>query len=287
MASPTVLIKDGADAYVPSDNGVNVTPGNTVTIKLASSGDLDSWFVACVTTDDLSSAVDVNAALVFDNTLLTATLVAPPKGRALRFQSVVNGGRDRNGVRQASYSTTFVLYTINDNGLRCHALDETTEGSDVAGWGKDVNEALRVSGSLDSPHITGNPLFIAEHTVIVGPLIREIRTESTDPAELLSIEVPEGGATAYDGVILYTGDAGDTAGRWKFSVLYHRNGNGPAELTGALEAPAGQSDTADTIAIGLGSGPSANYLVVTVTPADAFIRNWSVRLVAQSTATPS
>lgn len=132
-ASPLCEIKDGSAAYVTSVGGVNVTPSNTITIRLASQTDVDSWSIQCLTTDDNSSADTVNASLVIDTVAKTATFTAPVAGRTYRFRSRVNNGLDRNGVAQPSYSTTFCLYTVK-NGRRKIAADETTEGSTTYGW---------------------------------------------------------------------------------------------------------------------------------------------------------
>jgi hypothetical protein len=157
MASPTCEVKDGAGAYASTIDGVDVTAEGTFVIRLESTADVDSWSIACLTTDELGSASTINAGLVIDSVAKTATGTAPVGGRALRFQSQVNGGIDRNGVRQPSYTTTLCIYTPV-GGLRVHALDEKTEGNAVAGWGADINAIIRASVSspvtpLDASHI--------------------------------------------------------------------------------------------------------------------------------------
>jgi hypothetical protein len=146
MASPTCEVKEFGGAYAPTTGGVNVTPSVDVfTIRLGSTADVDSWSIACLTTDELSVGANVNAGLVIDSVAKTATGTMPDAGRCFRFQSQVNGGIDRNGVRQASYTTTFCIYTLA-NGNRVHALDETVEGNSLTGWGADVNALIRASG---------------------------------------------------------------------------------------------------------------------------------------------
>lgn len=144
--SPTCEIKDGAAAYVASAGGVNVTTGNTVTIRLVSQVDVDSWSIVCATTDDTSDAATVTAALTIDSTAKTATFTAPAPGKAYRFRSRVNAGIDRNGIARASYSTTFCVYTLI-NGRRVVAADETTEGSTAFGWSTWHNDIVRSTPS--------------------------------------------------------------------------------------------------------------------------------------------
>jgi len=146
MPSPNCTVKDGAAAAVATANGVDVTPGNTIVIALASTADVDTWSITCLTTDDTSDKDAVTAALVVDGVLRTATFTAPAPGKAYRFRSRVNSGIDRNGVAQSSYSTTFCVYTLI-NGRRVIAFDETTEGNTSFGWTKWQNDIVRSTPS--------------------------------------------------------------------------------------------------------------------------------------------
>lgn len=139
--SPLCEIKDGSAAYVTAVGGVNITPTNTVIIRLASTVDVDAWLIDCLTTDDLSDKDAVTAALVIDSTLRTATFTAPAAGRTYRFRSRVNSGLDRNGVAKPTYSTTFCLYTVK-NGRRKWAADETTEGNATFGYITQFNALI-------------------------------------------------------------------------------------------------------------------------------------------------
>ncbi len=146
MVSPLCEVKDGAGAYGSTTNGVNVTPANTITIRLISQAGVDSWSITCATTDELSVAATVTASLTIDTLAKTATFTAPVAGRAYRFQSRVNGGVDKNGVAQSTYTTTFGIYTLTGGGLRVHAVDETLEGGSF-GWCADINALIRSGGS--------------------------------------------------------------------------------------------------------------------------------------------
>ena len=140
--SPTCEVKNGAAAYVSAVGGVDVTPAETIIIRLSSIVDVDTWSIVCATTDDESDKDTVTASLVIDADLKTATFTAPAAGKAYRFRSKVNGGIDRNGVAQTSYSTTFCIYTLL-NGRRVSAADETTETDVTFGWTKWHNHIIR------------------------------------------------------------------------------------------------------------------------------------------------
>lgn len=146
MASPLCEIKNGAAAYVPALGGVDITPGATVVIRLVSQAGVGPWSCTLATADELTTIAAINAALVIDSVAKTATFTAPAAGAALRFQSRANQGINANGVADATLTTFFCLYTRAGSGNRAHALDETTEGNGLAGWGADVNALLRSGG---------------------------------------------------------------------------------------------------------------------------------------------
>ncbi len=143
MVSPACEVKDGSGAYASTANGVDVTPGDVITIRLADSN-VDQWEIACITTDDTNVAATVNAGLTVNALNKTASFTAPAAGAALRFRSRVNGGLGPNNTAKPSYTTTFCVYTLT-SGARTIAADETTEGSPF-GWTKTVNDFIRAGG---------------------------------------------------------------------------------------------------------------------------------------------
>lgn len=145
MVSPLCEVKDGAGAYVSTANGVNVTPGNTVTIRLIDSS-ASTWSISCVYTDDQSAVATVNTGLTIDPVARTATFTAPVAGRAYIFKPVVNNGIGPDGRVRTDYSTTFGVYTLTGEGRRVIAANETNEGDSEFGWVKPVNEIIRNGG---------------------------------------------------------------------------------------------------------------------------------------------
>lgn len=144
MPSPLCQVKEGAGAWQATAGGVNVTAGATITIDLVDKT-VRSWTVACISTDDLSSASTPNTAIAGSINAITkqATFTAPTNGRTYRFRSTVDGGVDLNGVSRPSYSTTFCVYVPTVTGDRVHAADETTEGDSSFGWLATLNALVR------------------------------------------------------------------------------------------------------------------------------------------------
>jgi hypothetical protein len=143
MASPLCTVQDGAGAAQGTTNGVNVTPGNTITIALVSAAGVNTWSISCVYTDDLSTAVTVTSSLVINNTLKTATFTAPVAGRAYIFQSQINAGLNpATNAADPTATTTFGVYTLISS-KRVIATNETTEGSSTFGWISALNTFIR------------------------------------------------------------------------------------------------------------------------------------------------
>lgn len=144
MASPTCEVKDGSGSYTATTNGVNVTPSNVITIRLASTAGVDVWELSCVGADDASSASTINAGLTVDASTKTASFTMPGTvGQALIFQSRINRGQDVNGAAVAAYTTTFGVYALTSGSLRLLAYNEKFEGHSSAGWIKTVNDKIR------------------------------------------------------------------------------------------------------------------------------------------------
>lgn len=157
MVSPLCEVKDGAGAYGSTATGVDVTPANTITIRLADPN-VDSWLIQCITTDETNVAATIQAGLTINSLTKTATFTGPATGSALRFRSKVNGGIGPDGVVRSDYSTTFCVFTPTAGGDRTIASDQSTEGSPY-GWITSLNEFIRSGAGASFVPPTGTGLM--------------------------------------------------------------------------------------------------------------------------------
>ena len=262
MSSPACEVQENAGSFGPTTDGVNVSPGSTITIRLADSN-VDQWEISCASTDDTNVASTVQAGLTIDSMNKTASFTAPAAGSALRFRSRIQGGLNPNGTSQTSYTTTFCIYTLV-NGYRVIASDETTEGG-AFGWVKSLNDVIRAA--LDD---TSTLSLAAER-------IRKAQLQTTDDtqATLLAYTMSDESVAAFDVVVTaVTGTNATGAGRWKRSVVYRRTGAGVATIVGAIETGTDQeTDAAWDVDI---DTDGANDVRVRVTGAAATDINWAV-----------
>lgn len=166
--SPTCTVKDGSGSAQSTTNGVDVTPGNTVTIALATVAGADVWSITCIGTDETSSTTTANAALTVNSVTKTATFTAPAAGTSWIFRSTVQSA----GSSQ-SYSATFKVCTLTASGRRVAALGETVENSATYGWTQIANYGARNSGMSASARVTAidsNHLFAWEMTGSSSPV---------------------------------------------------------------------------------------------------------------------
>ena len=146
MVSPLVEISINAGAYESTVGGADIAAGNTVSFRLASTAGVRSWSFLCTSSDETSDVdVDFNDDLVIANYETNTFTSSATAGKTYIFTSTVNGGVDPNGTVQTSYTTTFIVYILADNGRRVLAFDETVEGGEF-GWVEPVNVAIRDIG---------------------------------------------------------------------------------------------------------------------------------------------
>lgn len=156
--SPICLVQDGASPFVPTTNGVNVTTGNTISVKLADPTGVVDWYLEVTGFDELSSA----PSLMFVNPI-THKVVSPvatpsfpmpsAKGRAFLLTSTVT---DISG----SVTSSFAVYTLTDLGTRVAAAGETIEGNSLFGWASVVNPLIR----------SGAPVLLYDDTLTAPAL---------------------------------------------------------------------------------------------------------------------
>lgn len=144
--SPLVLVQDGAGLWVATTNGVDVTPGNTISIKLVDTSDAVDWYLQILGTDELITYPALVGVNPLDNKVTTTTTVVTftmPAGfgHALRFQSQVTG-------TGGPLTTTFGIYALTAHGRRVGASTEEREGNSTYGWITITNPILRSGAAV-------------------------------------------------------------------------------------------------------------------------------------------
>jgi hypothetical protein len=148
MASPIVEVQDGVGSFVSTTGGVDVTPGNTISIRLQSTSGVSQWQLEVFGVDEITatapSLTSVNPTTHVVATPFTTVTFPMPSGvgigRALVFRSSINGGGT------SALVTTFGLFTLTTLGVRVAAVNQTLEGDPTFGWAAIVNPALRGPG---------------------------------------------------------------------------------------------------------------------------------------------
>lgn len=184
-ASPHVLVRDGSGSYVNPDstgdlnypNGVNVTPGNTISIRLVSADSVGQWNLRVVGTDEETThptltGVDISTGVVSTaSTVVTFTVPAGVAGRTYIFQSVVNNGGP-------AYTITFGIYTLTGGGFRVGAVGERFENDATFGWTRTLNQFIKHGGSTGT--VPSNRRVIAGTGILGGGDLTADRTFSID-----------------------------------------------------------------------------------------------------------
>jgi len=147
--SPLVRVQFSSDlshAWNPTSGGVDVTPGDTVSIQLDDTLGVGSWYLTVVGVDEVTAnpPVLVNVltspdtpGLVVSPTSIVSFTVPVGRGQAYILRSSVNG---------PSITTTFGIFVRTAAGFRVGAVGERFEGDPVFGWTTTLNQFIRNGG---------------------------------------------------------------------------------------------------------------------------------------------
>lgn len=147
--NPLCLVQDGVGPFVPTINGVDVTPSNTISIKLLDSSSVVAWFLEVIGTDELSTTPTLTGVnnlthLVTSPTTVVTFPFPPATGRAVGFKSTVTGV---GGPLEVSFGT----YSLTTFATRVGFVTETREGDTGFGWATKLNPLIRTAGgSVDN-----------------------------------------------------------------------------------------------------------------------------------------
>lgn len=146
-SSPIVEVQDGAGPWVATTNGVNVTPGNTISIRLQTSPGVSSWTLQVFGVDEVTATAPallgvnpINHLVTTPATVVTFTMPAGAGiARALILRSAVDGGG-------AGFTNQFGIYVLTTAGQRVGAVGEKFEGDPNFGWVTKLNPLIRALG---------------------------------------------------------------------------------------------------------------------------------------------
>lgn len=210
MPSPVCTVKDGSGSPQTTENGVDVTAGNTITIALAATTGVNIWSLSVFGSDEQVAVPTVTVNYVTK----TATFVAPAAPWSLLFKSVVNNGIDSSGTVQAALTATFKVSTLTGSGYRLVASNETSENNQAFGWTALFNAGIREIDSIHTPlytldgssaslasgdwvvHLPGssNPLLLTKATpttaLAAGAIFGCVQTSYSPGATNLVVSVP-------------------------------------------------------------------------------------------------
>ena len=186
-ASPHVLVQNGSGSYVNPDapgdpsypGGVNVTPDNTISIKLVSADSVGQWNLKVIGTDEetvLPFLVDVDpptGIVSTPSTVVTFHVPAGIAGRTYIFQSIVNNGGP-------AYTTTFGIYTLTDGGFRVGAVGERFENDPLFGWTRTLNQFIKRGGGVGGGGVPPSRRVIAGTGLLGGGNLTVDRTFTAD-----------------------------------------------------------------------------------------------------------
>jgi hypothetical protein len=139
--NPLCLVQDGIGPFVPTTNGVDVTPGNTISVKLLDPSSVVAWFLGVIGTDELSTTPvltgvnNITHLVTSPTTVVTFTFPAAT-GRAVGFKSTVTGVG-------GPLETTFGTYSLTTFLTRVGFVTETREGNTGFGWATKLNPLIR------------------------------------------------------------------------------------------------------------------------------------------------
>jgi hypothetical protein len=188
-ASAIVEIRDGAGPWVDTPGGVDVTPGNIISVRLKSVTEVSQWALQVPGVDEITvsapSLTNVNPSTHVVTTPSTVVTFTMPSGvgvaRALIFRSSVNGGG-------SAFTTTLGLYVRTGGGYRVGAVGEKLEGDSTFGWTTTVNRVIRDAGAtpVTLPSLIGTNYAVLMENPVGTLVFRKLTEDMIDPGFSIS-----------------------------------------------------------------------------------------------------
>lgn len=196
----TVQVKDGSGSWQETLDGVDVTPGNTISIRLKDSTGVSDWYLRTLGTDEESTIpalTDVNPGthlVLSPTTEVTFTVPSGVAGRAYGFHSRVDG-------TDPTHVSKFAVFTLTANSDRVGFVGMTHEGDPNFGWTQLVNKLIRNAGGGgggggDATSIQGTPVAVTAPTSGQGLSFNGTDYTPTDLARVFAQADNSSGARA-------------------------------------------------------------------------------------------
>ena len=213
--NPICLIQDGSGPFMPTVGGVNVSPGDTISIKLLDPSSVVTWFLEVIGTDELSSPptlTNVNP-VTHQVTSPGATVTFPfpsVTGRAIGFKSTVTG-------TGGPLENTFGTYSLTPYGYRVGFVTEKFEGNATHGWAAKLNPIIRTEGVYTGPQDFKDAVRFAT----VSALPTYTRTGNVITAIVVGVLPSQDGVTPVlnDSFLLLNGASAVDNGIWVITQL--------------------------------------------------------------------
>lgn len=237
-ASSIVEVQDGVGGWVDTPNGVNVTPGNVISIRLKVVTDVTQWTLQVFGVDEVTavapSLTNVNPSTHVVTTPSTVVTFTMPSGvgigRSVIIRSSVNGGGP-------GFSNTFGTYVLTTSGQRVGAVGEKLEGDATFGWAKTVNAVIRSASSGSLPSLSGVQYSVLMEDPGGNLVFQRLTDDMILPGFLIasfSKTAPNGGTLTYR--------RGDTLTGIASSATYT---SGPPTSANIANAFGGSTDVGD------------------------------------------
>ena len=237
-ASPIVEVQDGVGGWVDTPNGVNVTPGNTISIRLKVTTDVTQWALQAFGVDEVTatppSLTGVNPSthiVTSPSTVVTFTMPSGVGvGRSVIIRSSVNGGGP-------GFTSNFGIYTLTSTGLRVGAVGERLEGDPTFGWARTVNAIIRTASSGSLPALANEQYAVLMEDPAGSLIFQRLTEDMILPGFAVSAFTktsPNGGTLTYR--------RGDTLTGVAASVTY---ASGPPTSANIANNFGGSTDVGD------------------------------------------
>lgn len=252
MASPLCVVSNNGGSYTPVGPGapLAVGAGDTIRVQLASPAGVNSWSLSYYGFDEQTLTSQPATPIFTPGPPGIYTMTFPAAtGRAVGFQSVINGGRDVNNNVAPAYTTTFALFTLAGN-TRVLFTGQTFE-TNLAGWIADINGFLRAFANSAYGGMYANAddavslSLLAAGTPVVVPMAHTLATAKNTSVASNQLTAATAGALVVRGTASFTALTGPT----QVNFQLYQNGVAIADALAVTKYAAGEFATVSIVTL--------------------------------------